>query len=647
MFSKYNVSTYAILVDHTSVLQDLPVIPESSPCGLYTFDMHLAGKGVMGQQIKLLRLDGIKPMCDGWLVHSTSRAAAFSLTQALKLTGNEDQIIIRYYGGQTTLISAYMDMFSGETETMIYINHYFDRKYRICFPIDIRYTACRCDGTIVRSGQRIISPGGLTVLDSRDMNLGNFEGYMRVEMEVENLQTRVQPFIHFWADYISDAGICRNHQSGWSPHPPDTVFNRGYLPLDPSLESIVSIYNDNECPIQVKALLHYNEGGLEKKVVRYLTPVPAKQMSYQSLTELFSDISFDSTVNAAYTVLTCDKPLHRPNNYIAVRGHRQFVDSYHQTAGKACYMSIPSYQYEKKDIESFMKAEMTSPWTIHLPVLNSRYDIETFFGLLSLTICDQSVFHLSILDYRGITVFSEEVHLDGTSRHFTNICAYAQQRSIDLSRGGTFCISPSRSNSSVPRGSCVLFGLKHKSFSHISTSFRGGPTDNLPFYINARSPMSREYDYSPFQVSDHFAPGIVSDSYDTLIIVTNMSVLRNYNTAADYQLEVIDSSGTMYSFHRSIAPNTHDSFLLSEVLSGIDVDDTRQYFTIWIKHYGLKLKPYHLLYRKTDHALSFDDASEGTLQKEPQIEGIDTRNKGLSPDVITLFGKETGEQIQS
>ena len=231
-FSRYGVKCYAVLVDHTSVFNDLPSLPEYQSCGFFTFDVNVAS-----HDVKLLEIDGSDlPSCDGWLVLSTSRAATFGLNQMLMTIGKENQIVVRLYEGQTTQMSAYMDMFSGETESLIYINHYFDRKYRVLYPIDLRYTICECDGTIRKSGQRIIPPGGQVVFDTRQMDLGEFEGYFWVELELENLQVRVQPFIHFWADYISDSGICRNHQSGWSPWPAETIFNRGCLPVDKNLE---------------------------------------------------------------------------------------------------------------------------------------------------------------------------------------------------------------------------------------------------------------------------------------------------------------------------------------------------------------------------------------------------------------------------
>jgi hypothetical protein len=196
-FNTYGVKRYSVIADHTSVAEDLPDLRGFDLCGFFTFDINLVGTKLAGHEVQLIKSCGPVPSCDGWLILSTLRAAVFALNHALMLTGNERQIVCRLYGGQTTSISTYMDFFSGETETLVQISNYFDRKYRTLFPVDLRYTIRECDGTVRVAGQRIIPAGGLTVIDSREINLGQFEGYMRVMVEVENLQSRVQPFMHY------------------------------------------------------------------------------------------------------------------------------------------------------------------------------------------------------------------------------------------------------------------------------------------------------------------------------------------------------------------------------------------------------------------------------------------------------------------
>ncbi|MFQ5750774.1 MAG: hypothetical protein ACE5HI_02150 [bacterium] len=622
MFRKYRVKSYAIYVDHTTIVDDLPELHDNKLIGYYTFDIFLVGKEFRGKNIALLRTDQTPDDVDGWLVASTSRAAAFSLAQALMETDHEDQVIVRFYGGQTTEISAYMDLFSGDSETIVYLNHYYDRKYRIIFPIDVRYTIRECDGTVRLAGQRILRPGAITVFDTREMDLGEFHGYLRVELEVENLQVRVQPFIHFWADYVSEAGMCRTHQSGWAKWPANTVFNRGYLPLRTDLEAIVSIYNENDHDIQLKALLHFTREGREESIERFLEHVAAGRMSFQSISKLFDDVNKDG-LNAAYVLLTCDNPLHRPNYYIALKGSHKFVDTYHQTGGKACHWAIPSYTYGRNELERIREVGMPHPWALDIPILPERFQIELFMGLLSLTLCDILAFEAELFNESGEQIFEEGIPIDGTIPLFTNINLWAEKRGIVLKEGGMLRLRPSNDADPIPRATAILFGLKHKKFQYFSTSFVGSPDNvNLPFYLSGNIPKSREYQYSPMTVSDHFCPGTCSDEFDSLFIVRHTSLLEGYTQTVEYRLDIIDECGRQYSVQRAIGPQQFDIFWLSEILEEANITSKKGHYTLWVKCYGTKLKPYHLLYRRSDHAMSMDDGSEGTLQNDPQISSL-------------------------
>ncbi len=86
-------------------------------------------------------------------------------------------------------------------------------------------------------------------------------------------------------------------------------------------------------------------------------------------------------------------------------------------------------------------------------------------------------------------------------------------------------------------------------------------------------------------------------------------------------------------------PNFHDAFWLSEVLEEAGVKTNSQFFTIWQRSYDTILKSYHALYRRNDHALSFDDSSEGTLQVDPQIGTMDYQKFA---NVLMQFFQETG-----
>ncbi len=616
-FDQFGVRRYGILVDHTTVAEDLPDLPGHERCGLYTFDLSRQGTAVGPDHVSLMMLDGPLPACDGWLVASTSRAAVVGLNHALKRTSNEHQIITRLYGGQVSPISAYMDVFSGETETIVQINHYYDRKYRVNFPLDVRYVICACDGAVRASGQRIIYPGGLTVIDTRRLDLGQFEGYLRLELEVENLQTRVQPFIHFWADYVSEAGVSRNHQSGWDQWAAETVFARGYYPIEPDLELTLSFYNDNDRETHPRILLHYNKDGREMTVERAADPVPARHMSCQNISKLFGDISMEG-VKSAFYLIRCDTALHRPNYYIAPKGTRQYINTSHQTGSDARHWAVPSDVYRAPYLRKIDEFGV-DPWVIAFPLLDGRFRIDTYLGLLSSTIARIREFTLIFRDERGKVVFTKDENLDGTCPEFTNLNDYARRQGFEL-RSGMAGLVPRKGLPQVPQRAISLLGFRHHDYRYICTAPAAGFEDpNLPFYIEPQVPLQQQYEHCPVQVTDRFGPGMVSDEYDTLYIVTNCSMKRDYARECTYRLEVIDTEGKTHCVYRTIPPQCHDAFWLSEILADAKIGAGSPYFTVWQKSYDTLLISYHFLYRKRDHAMSCDDTFSGTLLIEPQV----------------------------
>lgn len=621
MFATHGVRRYAVYVDASTDYDLLPPLPGEC-AGYHTFDVECDGaKAPDGAAVKLLRMGGPVPEVDGWLVATTRRSSAPGLAKALMLAGAETQVVVRLFEGQTTQATAYMDLLSGETETLVYVNHYFDRKYRILFPLDMKWTAVDCGGNVRAAGQRIIRPDGITVFDTREMGLGEFEGYLRVNLEVENLQVRVQPFLHFWADYISDAGMCRNHQSGWSPWPAGTTFNRGVLPVDKTLAAWASFYNENPVDVTPHALLHYRAGGQDKTVERDLPPIPAGRMQYVNLSEAFADVDLGDA-RAAYVLLRHDHPLHRPNHYIALAGTRQFVDTWHQTGGVNPHWNKPNYNMFK-DRALFAKYGV-EPWETKLPLLEDRFEIDTYLGLLSPTLASGSEFTFRLLDAKGRETHREDVVLDGGSDQTINVSEWARQRGADLADGGTFCLLPGPGQTRVnPPSSVVSCGLGHRGNRHVATSFTAGSkAANIGIYFNSRMPFAREWESSPMQKTDKFGAVRVDDVFDSLLVVRNLSLDRDYGAVQPFMVDIFDEFGRHWTAHREAGPNGHDAFWASELLQQAGVESDARHYTFWIKSFDAKLVGFHLLYRRSDHALSMDDISDGTLQTDPQIAGI-------------------------
>lgn len=628
-FATFGVRRYAVLVDHTTDPEDLPGLEGLSLAGYFSFDVRLFGKPCAEGTIQPILRWGPVPDCDGWLVASTLRAAPFALLHALLATGNERQVIRRLYRGQTTDIATYMDFFSGETETVIQVCNYLDRKYRAPQPLDVRYAIKSCEGDVVAAGQCVIPSGGLTVIDSRHMGLGDFAGYLRLSIEAESLQSRVQPFMHWWADYLSEAGVTRNHQSGWDPWAPDVVFARGYMPVDPlpgrprngkgDLDVTLSFWNESGSESHPRILLHFNRAGEEVAVERAAAPVPPRQMSYQNISELFRDVSLEGARSAFYLIKT-DTPLHRPNYYIHPRGTRQYINTSHQTGSDACHWAVPTDCYQR-DYLDILEANDTDPWVIQFPLLPASYRIDTYLGLLSSTIAGINDFTIIVRDRAGRVVFTRDEKIDGASPGFMSLRDYAREHGIAvIDGGGLFGLAPRKGLPEVPRRAISIIGFKHDGHPNLCTAPASGYEDpNLPFYIDRLNPMCHQYEYSPVQVTDRFGPGQVDGEYDTLYIVTNCSLWRKYERTCEYRLEVVDDAGRMRCMSRSIAPQSYDVFRLSEILAEMGAPDARGYFTVWQKSVDTLLIGYHFLYRKRDHAIGVDDTFGGVLMTEPVI----------------------------
>jgi len=609
-FNKYNVKSYAVLIDHTTLINDIPNLPDHDLCGFFTFDINLTDETFKDHPINLITINGPVPNCDGWLIVSTSRAAVFALNQALLLSGNEHQIITRLYEGQVSKMDGYMDIFSGQTETLMYIHHYLYRKYNTVFPIDVRYTVHDCDGTIRHAGQRIIKPNALTVLDSRDMNLGEFSGYLWLSLELENLQTRIPPFFHFYADYFNDTGIFSNHQSGLSTKRPNAVFNRAFMPTDSNQELTSSFYNANNIAVQPQAMLHFNMNGQEKTVKRLVEPIKPKHMSYQNISKIFEDVSFDD-VNSAFVLFSCDQPIHRPNLYVHPKGTMQYFNLNHQTVGRACYLTEPVKTFGGNALKK-LKQFNAYPCMLSIPILDERFKIDTYFGLLSSTICSISDFTFIIRNDKGDTLFSRDEKVDGRSPEFLNLNEYVRQHGVSI-HSGTFSIVPQEGLDIVPYEFTSLLGFKHRDFDHIC--FHPDDTHchtNLPFYIGADRPHPPpiRYKYSPLQTTDKLGRGVISDELDTLCVVGNWSLQKDYSKTCEYELEIIDASGKAYSFLRTIPPQSYDACWLSELLSEANIVFESPYCSLWTKSVDTFLVSYHLLYRKKDHALTVVDTFE-------------------------------------
>ena len=256
---------------------------------------------------------------------------------------------------------------------------------------------------------------------------------------------------------------------------------------------------------------------------------------------------------------------------------------------------------------------------IAFPLLEERFGIDTYLGLLSSTIAGINDFAFTFRNERGEVVFQKDEVLDGSAPAFQNLNEYARRHGLKLA-SGMFGLAPRRGLPFVPRRAITLLGFRHRDYKYIGTAPASGFEDlNLLFYIDSPVQLQQQYEYSPVQNTDRFGPGMVSGEYDTLYIVTNCSQSRRYARLCTYRLEVYDAAGRMHAVYRTIQPQCHDAFWLSEILAGSGICSGSPYYTVWQKSYDTLLISYHFLYRKSDHAMSCDDTFAGTLLIEPQV----------------------------
>ena len=395
------------------------------------------------------------------------------------------------------------------------------------------------------------------------------------------------------------------------------MFDRGYLPVEDELEAVGSFYNANSFNITPRALLHFKHDGEEVSIERDIATIEPGQMSYINLSNMFSDVSLEG-VAAAYLLEKCDYPMHRPNHYIQVKGTRQFIDTFHQTRGKPKYWAKQPTSHQEEHLKC-LSQNGVAPWKIVIPILDSRFEMDSYLGIIPSLLSQPNTLVYQILDENGRQVMTDNFVIDEETPQFTNLneCIYMIGSSI---KKGSFCILPKKGSQDVGVVSSCFWGIRHRNFPYPTTSFISGSKEaGLPFYIAAGFPKIREYTHSYLQHSELFSPGIVSKKYDSLLVVNHMSLLEGYSKDVEYRLEICDKKGRLYVVNRSIKPNSHDAFWLSELLVQNNLPLTVGSFTVWTCCDDRYLKTYHGLYNKSTHSLSFDDASEGTLQAEPQV----------------------------
>ena len=192
----FQIKRIAILVDGKTNTEELNQLPDVSIVGYYSFSLDIIGTKVNGFEVQPLLPNTSAVDTDGWLVSAVNEFAGYSLNQYLLENSKEEQVIIQHVKApHGTVYYSYIDFFSNEQRTMVQIHNYFDRCYRIPFPLDIRLTLRNAEGEILETGQVVIPPNGIRVISSDDFSTQDFVGYLEVEFEGTS---KVNPFLHYF-----------------------------------------------------------------------------------------------------------------------------------------------------------------------------------------------------------------------------------------------------------------------------------------------------------------------------------------------------------------------------------------------------------------------------------------------------------------
>ena len=612
LLQKYSSRKIAVLldgtVDYNELMQYLPDSRLLTISGFYSFNFELINEKIGDQLIGLLNRTGAVIDVDAWIVCSKNTMESFSLCRYLLQRGCDSQNIIRLVRNkETTSYYSYVDFFHNKTQSVVYVHNYLHRCYGLPFPIDIKYTLKDLEGEIKKCGQFIIPTDGIKKIDSSSFGVEDFVGYLEIEYEIDR---KVQPFLHYMVDYISDAYISSNHQSGLGVHPANSRFTRGYIPVDPNKSLHVCVFQkDYETLDDVTLNLYYFENGEKKHAVKLLPPLKRFQMLYRDVKDHFSEIDF-MKVDSPYVEVVSKSRIHRPNYYYFDKKQKTFYDTSH--AGPDMGRGSKSeYQkrYTKIECDKF---ESIGVETFHLTsvVFPDEFGIDTLLVLGNDTTEDINEFTLRFYSETGEVVHKCDIFLNYEKERFFNISKLIKDNNIHLEKG---CVvaNASINAKAVPLSLNAITAYKSRSLDYITTTAASGAKpDNLPFYYRA-GPPNYIQKRAPMGVGDIYARGVCDENYDTLFTVIYRVSERDFLSEITYEVEIVNSKGESRKLTRSLNANGVSYLRLSELLVECRFSDDYGTFAVWLFASQGSIYAQHILMRKKDGAIALEHCYPG------------------------------------
>jgi len=604
----YGVRRITILTDGKTNTANLNKINNVDIIGYYSFALDCIGKKINNHTVQPLLPNSKKVDTDGWVISAANKFSGYSLNQFLLDSQAQDQVIIQHtkatYG---TTYYSYIDFFADDQKTAVQIHNYFERCYKIPFPLDIRFTLRDCAGKIFRTGQIIIPAEGTRIISSHDLGVDNFRGYLEVEFEIAS---KVTPFLHYYANYLAENFISNNHQSGLGLHPANSRFTRGYIPTASDESLVVCLFQRNYAnPVNVRAILEYRVDGQQKVIEKKFPLLKKNQMLFQDIKELFPEVDFSKT-KAPVVIAQSEVPLHRPNYYYAKKGKGGYYDTSHAGPDPKNYTRIFGSAGLKKEERDKTHKFSCSEAELKQFILPAEFGIESFLGLGNDTTVQIKKFIFDFYDIEGRLQHSFKEMFDYHKETYLNLNEFLKGKGIgDFS--GTLSLRPSFQSVEVPVNMNGISAYSHTKNPYLTTTAATGFTaDNIPFYFSGAPPNYLGGECSVGQ-TDIFGPGICSDEFDTYYAVTYPCSDKNLAKKIKYEIQIINTEGEKRLLYRSINAHGADFFRLSDLVKETGHNSDQGYYVVWFYASGVHLYAQRILIRKKDCAISVEHCYVG------------------------------------
>jgi len=590
---EFGARSYALLVDESEPAPCVAGLRELDCKGIFTFTLEGSGRSLLGRKVGLLPLD-TPPPCDAWIV-ATGSKAVYGLTQYLVDAGRQSEIVFTAVRRRFAPMYSYVDFFKGETRTVLYFHNVFERTYKIHLPIAVRWLLRDARGKVVKASQMVVRGGETVTLDSRTLDLEDgFAGCLELYADVRELNGPIVPFLHMNCDYISADDVTTLHQSGLKPWPAATRFVRGLVPEDADSALTVSLFNKmNAAPIHCTATLRYSLGGTRREDAKPLPEVPRNQLVFVNVNDLFRDVLAQGAT-AADLVIEPDKDMHRPNYYLHKKSRKQSWYGLEHGAG------AHDEPLAKSRLERFAGLNLL-PWICPFPVPHAATGAEV--DLVYFHEGDNGLhdFTGNVYDADGRLVLSERLRLELGQR--LNLRAWCREHGVRLDEG-LANLAPAPDARTTPNTFSFMASFYHRGKPKLSPVVVGGAPYNVPYEVD-RSALWN-HPAVPIVHSEQFGKGIVSEEFDTLIVLYNASADKRYARSAVVDIDLMTWDARAARIRRVIAPNGCLTMRMSELLADARLSSEREYYSVWIYSRECFVTGFHMLYRKADHALGVE-----------------------------------------